>query len=161
MLTVKQIRKLAGRALTDKQLTKEKGAWAGPDVWSNGEIALFENCPVEEHKDLMPAFLESLEKVKADGDPFYPVEVLGYSDNRRVIRFTDGAESVFFDGALVHTIIKRAGKKDNPQFLKANWRGTPALLVREGKPLGLLMPLRGHRLGEPDWNFAYTGELPA
>lgn len=159
-MTVKQL-KLGGKPKTDKQLTKEDGAWAGPDVWSHGHIALFEKCPIEDHKDLMPTFLESFEKVKAGGDPFYPVEVWGYSDNRRVIWFTDGTESAVFDGALVNTIVKRAPKKGSPQFLKVDWRGTPALLVRGDGPLGLLMPIREKRLSDPDWTFKYTGDLPA
>lgn len=163
MLTVKQIKTLAGRALTDKQIMKgERYIYSGPGMWSNGKIVFCEDVPdlgldVKPLKDDTAARFKSFMEI---GTPAYPVEVAGWEDWKRLIRFTTGKTETWFDGQLVNALIKRA--KTGPISFRAyDSKGVIHLSVHSKKPPGMVAPISLKPQAEPDWNFAYTGDLPA
>ena len=165
MLTVKQIKKLGGRAITDKALVKGNSqVWIGPGLWSNGQIAIFEDAPDLglEVRPLTEGIVNEFRQALETDSPLYPAEVVGFDDHDlRLIRFTDGFREGWFIGSQVNAILKRAGKKADVQFCSADWQGHLCLTIRNGKPLGLIMPYVVSEHFAYDWNFAYTGELPA
>lgn len=166
MLTVKQIRKLAGRAITDKALAKAGFTiHAGPGMWSNGHLVICEDAPDLGLKvrSLTEEIVDEFQQAFETDNPLYPVEVVGFNDDDlRLIRCTDGSREGWFIGSQVNAILKRAGTKSDVKFFSADWRGHLALIIRnDNKPLGLIMPYVVSEHFAYDWNFAYTGELPA
>jgi hypothetical protein len=152
MLTIKQL-KLAGPAITDKALCKfPVDIRCNEKSWSDGTILFYEPCPkvayephplTEGHEVLINRML---------------AEIRGY-DDLKAIRFTNGEQGTWFDGKLVNALVKRAGKAPVTFMYNDYFK---SLTVHNGKPLGMVMALRESRLTEDcDWNFAYTGDLPA
>ena len=165
MLTVKQIKKLGGRAITDKALVKgNRQVWIGPGLWSNGQIAIFEDAPDLglEVRPLTEGIVNEFRQALETDSPLYPVEVVGFDDHDlRLIRFTDGAREGWFIGSQINAVLKRSGRKADVQFFSTDWQGHLCLTIRNDKPLGLIMPYVVSEHFAYDWNFAYTGDLPA
>ena len=165
MLTIKQLKKLGGRAITDKALAKaDFTIHTGPGMWSNGHLVICEDAPDLDVRvktlsdDIVDRFGQALES----DSPLYPVEIVGFDDHDlRLVRFTDGFREGWFIGSQVNAILKRAGKKADVQFFSADWQGHLTLTIRNGKPLGMIMPYVVSEHFAFDWNFAYTGDLPA
>ena len=162
MLTVKQIKTLAGPAITDKALCKYPvDIRCNEKSWSDGTILFYEPCPkvAYEPQPLTEGHEVLTNRMLAESIiPVYPVEIRGYGD-LKAIRFTNGEQGTWFDGKLVNALVKRAGKVPVTFMYNDYFK---SLAVHNGKPLGMVMALRESRLTEDcDWNFAYTGDLPA
>ena len=167
-LTVKQIRKLAKRAYSDKQIAAQGEVRTSGKWWHNGIVSLFEPLPENVSVEKCPAS-RTVAYAKILGEMIakcryevYPVEVQPWLDKRKLVFESNCADRVAVDARYVASILatKRVGKKRDPGVRWYTDFQGEMLYAENGRRLGIVWGLHEFPGDDPEWNFRYTGELP-